>query len=340
MKPFKDRNLPVLGVLATAVVGLCVVTALNADKLPFLGGGGTTYAADFAEAAGLTDSAEVRVTGAKVGTVDRVSLDGDHIRVEFTVRGVAIGDQSTASIEVKTLLGQKYLSVSPAGGSPQDPRTPIPRDRTRVPYDLSPVLNDLSTTVGQIDTGKLAQSFQVLSETFAGSSPQVRGTLDGLSRLSETISSRDSQLATLLHNTRQVSSALGSRDEQFRKLLTDGNALLTEVQHRKDAIDRMLTATVSLSAQLHGVIADNQSQLGPALGELDKVTALLQRNQDNLAQGLHNLAPFARLSANVLGSGRWFDVYMCGLLPPTAGAGPLSVNPQGCQPPSAKGAGK
>ena len=55
---------------------------------------------------------------------------------------------------------------------------------------------------------------------------------------------------------------------------------------------------------------------------------MLQRNQDSLDRSIELFAPFTRLFANVLGNGRWFDTYICGLLPPAAGP----INQEGCQP--------
>ncbi|WP_020669846.1 MCE family protein [Amycolatopsis nigrescens] len=338
MKPFRERNLTVLGVLATTVVALAVLATLNFERLPLLGG--TTYAAEFTEAAGLDDAAEVRVTGVKVGEVSDVELEGDHIRVEFTARDTAIGDRTVVSIEIKTLLGQKYLSLSPAGDTPQNPDRPIPRDRTRTPYDLGTLVDQLGSTVQQVDSGQLAGSFRVLAETFAGSPQHVRDALDGLSAMSRTISSRDDELAKLLRNTSQVAGTVADRDAEFRTLLTDGQALLGEVQRRKDAISRLLTATTGLAGQLRGLVADNQQRLTPALTELGKVTDLLQRNQDNLTATIKGFAPLVRTGANTFGNGRWAEVYMCGLLPPNVNLGPLSVNPQGCLPPNADGGPK
>ncbi|SFQ04950.1 phospholipid/cholesterol/gamma-HCH transport system substrate-binding protein [Amycolatopsis arida] len=333
MRSFRERDLTLLGVVSTVLAGLAVLAALNSDELPLIGSGGVTYVAEFAEAAGIDDTVEVRATGVKVGEVEEVALAGDRIRVEFTVAGVPVGDRSTVSIEIKTLLGQKYLAVHPAGDRPQDPGTPIPRERTRVPYDLGTVGNDLAATVGEIDADGLARSFRVLAETFAGSPRHVRDALDGVSALSEAIAARDGELARLLRNTNQVSGVLAGRDEQVTALLRDGEALLAEIQHRKDAIGRLLAATVRLADEVRGTVADNTEQLGPVLAELGRVTDLLQRNQDHLERGLANLAPFARLANNALGNGRWFEVYLCGLLPPTVEVGGLTVNPQGCRPP-------
>lgn len=336
MTLFDEHNYPKLGLLSVVAISLVVLATLNLDRLPVIGEG-TTYAAEFSEAAGLTDTAEVRVNGVEVGQVNDLALEGDHIRVEFTVDDVTLGDETTASIEIKTLLGQKYLEVSPAGDGVLDPSVPIPQARTEVPYDIATVVNDLSATAQQLDTGRLATSFQVLSDTFAGSPRHIGDALSGLSRISETIAKRDAELSTLLKNTHQISGTLASRNTQFKALLEDGRFLLDEVQRRKAAISKLLSATVGLSTQLRGLVRDNQHQIGPALAHLGKVTDILQRNQDSLRAGLRYLAPAARLSNNVIGNGRFFEVYMCGLMPPNVNSGPLSVNPHGCLPPTAKG---
>jgi len=58
------------------------------------------------------------------------------------------------------------------------------------------------------------------------------------------------------------------------------------------------------------LVADNQATLKPSLDELHGVLKLLQDNQDSLDRGLQMLAPFYRVFANTLGTGRWFDTYI------------------------------
>jgi phospholipid/cholesterol/gamma-HCH transport system substrate-binding protein len=45
------------------------------------------------------------------------------------------------------------------------------------------------------------------------------------------------------------------------------------------------------------------------------------------------MAPFYRVFANTLGNGRWFDTYICGLLPPSVNLGVVGFNEEGCLPP-------
>lgn len=303
-----------------------VVLAFNGKELF---GGGTNYQAAFTEAAGLKSGDQVEVAGVEVGRVSSVKLDGDHVLVGFKVHDAWVGDRSDASIQIRTLLGAKYLELQPKGDAELAAGGLIPLNRTTSPFDVVDAFNGLSSTIDHLDTKQLADSLNTLSDTFRGSAPEVRTALSGLSRLSKTVASRDEQLRKLLAGTHTVSATLAARSGDIEKLLSDGNLLLGELQQRRDAIANLLTGIRSLSAQLRGLVADNSEQLRPTLEKLDKITTMLQRNQDNLAQLLQKEAVFARVFTNAIGSGRWFDNYICGLIP-IPSLGPL--NPGGCDP--------
>lgn len=325
MTTFSKRDPLKIGVAGILVLVLAFLLVANYERLPLISG--TTYTAQFTEAAGLREDNEVRVAGVKVGTVSDVELEGDHVLVSFRISDTELGDHTTAAIKVKTLLGQKYLALDPQGSKELDNDQPIPLSRTMSPYDVIEAFSDLSKNVDQIDTAQLAKSFETLSGTFKDTPGEVSGALNGLSQLSKTISSRDEQIEHLLNNTTQVSQQLADRNEDFEKLLSDGNLLLQELRARRDSISSLLTGTQELSQQLTGLVDDNQAQLGPTLQQLDKVTKMLQRNQHNLDRSLNTFAPFTRLFSNVLGNGRWFDTYICGLLPPAVGP----INQEGCK---------
>jgi len=332
VKPLRDRNQAGVGAVTLVLIVLAVLAAFNADDLPIIGGG-TTYTAEFSELAGLKPGNEVRLAGVKIGDVRRVQLARNKVLVDFRVRDVSLGDRSRVTIEIKTLLGDKYLAVTSEGEARQDPNEPIPRGRTLAPFDVVPAVSQLAQTVGEIDTDTLAQSFRVISDSFANSPQHMKDALTGLSQLSATLSTRDDELAELLGNAATVSRTLADRDAQLQKLFADAALLLDELSRRRAAVGALLTGTKELADQLQGLVADNQKQLRPALEELGKVTTILQRNQDNLSEGLRSLAPFVRMFNNVIGNGRWFEGYICGLLPPPTKVGVIDINPQGCETP-------
>lgn len=326
MSPRRAADAPVrTALVGLTVLALGVLTALDARSLPVIGDG-TTYSAEFSEAAGLFEGNDVRIAGVEVGRVSAVELRGDHVLVSFRAKGAWLGDATGAAIRLKTVLGQKFLALDPQGESTLDPAKPIPRSRTSVPYDILEAFGELSSTVDRIDTAQLAKSFDTLSATLANTPQSVRTALSGLSRLSDTLATRDHQLATLLGNTRVVSQTLVDRDAAVRQLLSDGNLLLSEVNDREQAISSLLDGSRRLATELSGLISDNDAQVGPLLTQLDRLTSMLQRNQDALAAGIRGFAPLVRLGTSIAGSGRWIDGYLCGLVLPSFGP----LNEEGC----------
>jgi phospholipid/cholesterol/gamma-HCH transport system substrate-binding protein len=94
---------------------------------------------------------------------------------------------------------------------------------------------------------------------------------------------------------------------------------------------RLLVTAVVLA-----LVADNTRQLGPTLDALDRVTGVLVANQASLDQVLALAGPYYRLVGNTLGNGRWFDSYLCGLVPKDY-LPPGTPPDQGCMPPKATG---
>jgi phospholipid/cholesterol/gamma-HCH transport system substrate-binding protein len=178
MKSFRERSPAPIGVIGTVVLLALAALVYFWGDLP--GIRGTTYEAEFTEAAGLRPDDEVRVAGIKVGEVKDVELDVDRVLVTFRVDDTWIGDHTTAAIKIKTLLGRKFLALHPTGGGEQDPKQRIGLDRTATPYDVTKAFEGLASTVGEIDTTQLAASFRTISDTFADSPEHVKSALDGL----------------------------------------------------------------------------------------------------------------------------------------------------------------
>ncbi|MEU5948459.1 MCE family protein [Micromonospora sp. NPDC047465] len=319
MKPFHERNPMIAGTVGLTLIAATLLGAFQLDRLAALTG--RAYQAAFSDASGLSVSNEVRVAGVRVGKVTAVELARDsrpYVRVRFRVDddGVRIGDRTGATIRINTVLGQKYLALSPAGAGRLPEGGQIPLDRTAAPFDVVQAVTGLADTLDKVDTDQLAAAFATLSETFADTPASVSSSLVGLSRLSRTVAERDAELRSLLTRARQVTGVLAARDEEFRKLVTDGGALLAEVKRRRDAIHKLLVGTDQLATQLSGLVADNRAKLNPALNQLRKAVAILQRNRDDLELTIERMGPFVTAFANVVGNGRWFDSYVHGLVQP------------------------
>ncbi|WP_330250584.1 MCE family protein [Nocardia sp. NBC_00565] len=309
------RSPAFMGVLGLAMVLLVTISAFFLDRLPIIGAG-TKYTAEFSEAAGIKKGNEVRIAGVKVGAVSDVRLDGSKVLVDFRTQDAWIGNETTASIQIKTVLGQKYLALDPKGSGPADPSKAIPLSRTVAPYDVVDAFSDAAKSIDQIDTAQLATSMQVLSEAFETTPPEIRNSIDGVARLSETLAKRDEELKKLFAATRQTTGVLADRNQQFERLLANGGQLLAELNIRQQSISQLLSGARTVSAELSALVADNEAQMGTALTNLKAAIDLLNDNQQNISKTLELAAPFYGLYANVLGTGRWFDAVIVNLVPP------------------------
>ncbi|HEY4043464.1 MAG TPA: outer membrane lipid asymmetry maintenance protein MlaD [Rhodopila sp.] len=107
--------------LLTGVVVLAVAAGFLAFAVAHSGrtaGGGYPLEARFDHIDGLNVGGDIRIAGVKVGTVTDETLDPKTFSavVTMTVRdGIALPKDTAAAITSESLLGGKYISLSPGG---------------------------------------------------------------------------------------------------------------------------------------------------------------------------------------------------------------------------------
>jgi phospholipid/cholesterol/gamma-HCH transport system substrate-binding protein len=307
IRPFREMDPVPIGVVFIAAMAVLLLLSFNLDKLPFTSG--TGYHAAFARADGLRKGDRVMVGGVAVGKVTSVGLEGTHVRISFTVTNgkVHLGQDSTASIQIATLLGNKYLALDPLGPGEWPSNKELPLSHTHNVFDVEPALQGLASTAGNIDTNQLATALDTMAQTFKNSPQSIRSMLTGLSRLSTTIASRDQQLGELLGHADVLTGVLAQRRQDFTRIFGSGDQLLQLLKRRQAVVSSLLTNTTALSRQLSGLVHDNQASIGPALAHLHGVLGVLNAHQSNLDQIIKELYVFVRGEVDATGSGPWFD---------------------------------
>jgi phospholipid/cholesterol/gamma-HCH transport system substrate-binding protein len=304
-----------VGIVAIVVLALAVGTSLNSGRI-YRSIFATSYSAVFAEAGGLRAGDEVRLGGVAVGRVRSVSIEDGRVVAGFSVEGGGpLGDATEAVIKTATPLGTKFLAVLPAGSGALGSGERIPLERTRSPYDVQDLLDQLASTTGRIDLPQLGESLDVVADTFEDTPEELRGALDGLSRLSQSLASRDVALRDLLANANGVTGVLAERSAQLALLIEDGNQLLEELYARRETVRNLLFNITAVLTQLKGVVEDNQAQIGPAMDELEGVLDLLNANDKSLAASIEGLRTYAGSLGEAVGSGPWFFALVPNLAP-------------------------
>lgn len=305
-----------MGITLVLCVGL---VSFGYKGLPFYPQG-RPYDAFFADAGGITPGNDVNVSGINVGQVTGVALAGDAAKVTFTIdRSIQLGDQSLVSVKTDTVLGEKSLAVTPAGGGRS---TTIPLTRTTTPYNLNTALQDLSRNAGELDQPQLTQALQVLTDSLHDATPQLRAALDGVTSLSRSINANDQALGQLLAHAKSVSTVLADRAGQVNQLFIDGNRLFAALDERRAALSSLIAGIDEVSHQISGFVADNRREFGPALAKLNLVLDNLNERRDHLSEALRRLPGYATTLGEVVGSGPGFHINLYGL-PTPAMAGVL-----------------
>ena len=300
--------------MGIALIACLVLVSFGYTSLPFWPQG-KTYQGYFADAGGIMPGNDVTVSGIRVGKVTKVALAGASAKVSFTIeRKVRVGDQSLAAIRTDTVLGEKALSVSPAGAGSV---TVIPLERTRAPYTLNNALQDLGGNVRDLDKPRFEEALGVLTDSMRDATPQLRGALDGVSALSRSINRRDEALGQLLTHAKSVTGVLGQRAAQVNQLVLDGNQLFAALDERRQALGALIGGIEDVSQQLSGFVADNQKEIGPTLNKLNLVLDNMIERKDRIAGALDRLPGYATTLGEVVASGPGFQINLYGLPPPT-----------------------
>ncbi|UXA06183.1 MCE family protein [Mycobacterium sp. SMC-2] len=315
MLRYREAKMMRAGFIGVVLVVLIVAVGLQPQRLVSLATD-VRYRALFAEAGGLALGDAVTVSGIKVGAVSDVSLHSGKALVTFTINSkVRLGSDSTAHIRTGSLLGQRVLTLEPAGRRRMSPNEVIPVSRTSSPYSLVDAVSDLTTNVAGTDTQTLNQSLDTLAATINRVAPQLGPTFDGLTRLSRALNGRNEVLRELLNSAGNVTGILAERSQQLNTLLLNANDLIGVLNERRQAIVDLLGSTSALAKQLSGLVADNQKELAPILDKLNSVTAMLEKNRDNIAKALPGMAKFQVTQAETVANGFYYNAFVPNLPP-------------------------
>lgn len=303
-RPITSYNKIWLGSIALGLVITITGVALLIGKLDL---GRTRYHAEFAQAADLRSGDLVTVAGVSVGNVEGLSLAGDRVLVSFKLRNdVHLGRDTHAAIKLTTLLGSRYMELSPAGAGTLD-RSTIKLPNTASPYNLQDALADSTTTFDAIDADRVASSLTTMSRSLDGVPDALPEALNNLRSLSAVIADRRDQLKSLLTATDRVTALIRDQKSNLGSLIVQGRNLLGDLASRRTAVERLFTSATKLVATLNRVLGD-QPGLNGLLNSLKDFSHMIASHDAQLRNLLQALPLPFRNIANAFGSGTAGDV--------------------------------
>jgi phospholipid/cholesterol/gamma-HCH transport system substrate-binding protein len=259
------------------------------------------YSAVFTGVVGLYEDNDVRILGVRVGHVDKVTPEGDTVRVDMLIdRTTKIPATAKAVIVAPSLVSDRYVQFTPVytGGATMNEGTVLGKDRTATPLevdDLYASLNRVSVTLGPNgvnQNGALADLLNTLAKNADGNGAALNQTITQLSQMARTLSGSDDDLFTTVDNLQKFTSALASSDDavnEFNEQAADVTKFLA--QEKDDLAEAVRQLGIALGA-VQQFINDNRAHLKSNVDKLASVTQVLVDQRAALAETL-DIAPVA-----------------------------------------------
>jgi phospholipid/cholesterol/gamma-HCH transport system substrate-binding protein len=188
-----------------------------------------TYSADFIDVSGLSDGADVRVRGVRVGKVQVIELKrlrhgGSLAAVRFTMdKRFSIVQSSRLAVRYQALTGLRYIEVeNPAEGEAVANRiTSVPTTMTQPSFDITVLFNGLQPVLSTLSPEEI-NTFTENAITFLeGDGGGLEPMLDSIHKLTRFVSDRQQVVATLVRNLASLSNGVRGRSEYLIKILDE-----------------------------------------------------------------------------------------------------------------------
>lgn len=275
------------------LVPLVVLGFVVAAAVSVLGGDTSrTVVAHFPRAISVYEGSDVRVLGVPVGTVTRVEPTGTDVTVTMTYDDeVKLPADAKAVIIAPSVVGDRYVQLTPAYSgtgeiladgaelSVEDTSQPLELDQI---YDSLDRLNVALGPRGANRTGALSDLLSVTADNFGGQGTTFRQTLRDYSRLSNTLAGNSDELFGSVEALGNFMETLADNDQtvrQFNQSLADVSTMLAGER------EELVAATRNLSVALTAVkefVEENKGSLRRNITGLNRVAKVLVRQRGAL----------------------------------------------------------
>lgn len=296
-----------VGLVVLLCTCLCLGAALGVSEAGF---GTSQLRVEFAHAAGVRQGDAVRIAGIDIGSVDQVTLRGDHIELSLEVdESTSLGSQTTASIRLATILGTRFVALEPHGTAPLRDRT-IPLQQTSVPFDLADLIDTGTPILAEVDSTAMREALDSLNAQFQDTPALIPEALEQISRVSDIVNSRNDQIAALARQSATVAALFERNTTVLGTMVSTGTALAGTIVRQRQVIEDVLNDLHAVTTEVGAVVSDNTGPVATLLGQLDQLTAGLNGSDRDIGNLLEALPVFARHLSTATGNGPYMDAFL------------------------------
>lgn len=256
-------------------------------------GDGFEINADFADALNVVPRSSVMVGDVPVGQVESVSRVGWHARVKMLIRkDVKLPDNAVAEIRQTSLLGEKFIALSPPTGQASTstgqlgPNALIPMARTGRNPEVEEVLGALSFLLSGGGIGQLQTITHELNAMMQGRTGKIRDVLGQLNVLVRSLNSQRGDIVQALDSINGLSKTLVAEKGTIASALDAVGPAVNVLRDQHTQLVRMLSELSNLGEVGTRVVNETKDNLVAELRHLEPVLRKLSDTGSSLVPGL------------------------------------------------------
>ncbi|MGW4471993.1 MCE family protein [Nonomuraea sp. NPDC004354] len=251
----------------------------------------------FAKAPSLYEQARVKVMGLDAGTVEKITIEGDKVRVDMSVYPeIPLPDDVKAVVAPQNTLGERNVVLYPPWkpGKPKiAPGAVIPLGRTDLPVEIDDALDAFTKLTEALDSDKLGDVAGDLADGVRGRGKTINNALADTAKLTGTLAAQDKQLIDLAKGLNRLATSLNEREGQVTKTIdafAEASATLAEERRRLRGFVAGMAEFVRRGDVL---IEAYQERLPQGVATLSEMVLTVRANSEQLAQAIKGAADFA-----------------------------------------------
>ncbi len=273
------------GIAAAVMV---VVAGLLAAGLYAFTPGQSRFTAYFDEAGQIKVGDSVRVVGVPVGTVKKVSLEGNQVAVEMAIRrGVFIGADSRVDAKMLTIVGGSFIDITSVGTEPMS--RAVGKESTSVPYSLTKTFSLVQPKLEEIDVTPLRNLLTELHDGFERHPGALKRNLEILHSMVVNINHRQDEFGKMLNVAAEYTHQIAVDGDVVTALGRNLAFFVTEFETYGVRFGYVLKRLADLLERVKGVLLEYDTTIDPLIRQVDAIGRqfgpLLQRYEPLISQG-------------------------------------------------------
>ena len=288
-----------LRLLLGVVVSVVLLAGCDVYSLPLPGGTDVgdnpmTIKAEFADVLDLVPQSAVKVDDVNVGKITAISLNGDQQAVvTMQLRNtVDLPDNAIAEIRQTSLLGEKFVSLSPpTDGAPAAGKLGngdvIPLDRTGRNPEVEEVLGALSLLLNGGGVAQLQTINHELNLALEGHEGSARSVLRQIETFTGQLAANKEDIVNAIEALNRLSKGLNGQMDTIDATLDKLPSALNSLNKQRDDLVKMLQSLSRLGDVGVRVIRDSKDATIESLRQLTPVLSQLQASGDDFVKAFN-----------------------------------------------------